>query len=277
MATVNDKMTAIADAFRRKINRNIKLNLDDMAIAVDNVYDNGIEAGLEQGTEAGRKAEHSDFWDAFQCNGQRRNYYRAFCNANNVAESLGWNEVTFRPKHDIKATTIAQGFSNLNVNDLDSLLKECGVVLDTSACTTLQQAFNGSKITIFPVLHLKAVTNAEAVFSNCKNLHTVRKIIFESGINVSLSGIFAGCSALANIDEVEGSIEHNISFSSSPLTVETMKKIISCLKDYSGTDSEFTYKVTFSSACITALEAEGNTSPNGNTWIDYINDLKWNC
>ena len=55
-----------------------------------------------------------------------------------------------------------------------------------------------------------------------------------------------------------------------------MKSIISALKDYSGTDKEFTYTVTFTSACITALDKEGNNSPNGNTWRNYANDKGWN-
>lgn len=70
----------------------------------------------------------------------------------------------------------------------------------------------------------------------------------------------------------------SLSFSYSPLTVESMKSIITALKDYSGTTSEYTYKITFSSACVTALEAEGATAEyNGEacTWTDLIENKKW--
>jgi hypothetical protein len=55
-----------------------------------------------------------------------------------------------------------------------------------------------------------------------------------------------------------------------------MKSIITHLKNYSGTASEYTYSLTLTSACKTALEAEGTTSPNGNLWTEYVSDLGWN-
>ena len=85
----------------------------------------------------------------------------------------------------------------------------------------------------------------------------------------------SGNSKLENV-VFEGVIPATISFSSCPLTVESMKSVITHLKDYSGTESEYTYTVTFKSTAFSALTAEGTTSPNGNTWAEYIDDLKWN-
>lgn len=225
--------------------------------------------------EAGKKAEYNEFWDAFQSNGKRTNYYRAFANHNSASTALGWNSVTFRPKYDLRPSSAAQGFMYLQVDDLDAHLKECGIVFDSSKCSNLQQAFQSATIIVFPTLHLKDDVNARNIFNLCSKLTTIRKIIFEINTDVSLGSAFNDCSKLANIEEVEGAIVINISFSSSPLTVKSMKNIILHLADYSGTDSEFTYKVIFSSACLTTLEAEGATSPNGNTWVDYIADLGW--
>ena len=296
--SVNEKMTAIADTIRNVTGGTEALTLDDMASGVNNVYDkgykNGVTAGytkgkadgiytgkqqgIAEGIEEGRALEHSDFWDAYQLNGVRTNYYRAFGNHNSSSLSWGWNEVTFRPKYDIKPSAMQQGFVYLDVGDLDALLKECGVVFDTQNCTAFQQAFQNARITVFPTLHLKECTDLGSVFANCPNLHTVRKIIFESGAKISFASLFTNCTRLANIDEIEGSIEHNISFSSSPLTGETMKRIILHLKDYS-TDAPFTYTLTLKDSCKTALQADTETVKfNGEdyTYFELITAKGWN-
>ena len=104
-------------------------------------------------------------------------------------------------------------------------------------------------------------------------LHTI-EVLRSRETTVYSSDAFRNCKGLKNIT-FEGVIGRNISFSYSPLTVKSMKSIITHLKNYAGTDKEGTYKVTFSSACLTALEAEGATSPNGNTWTEYMTDLGW--
>lgn len=299
MATVNEKMTAIANAIRNKSGSTKALTLDDMASGVDEVYQNGFDygntlgytkgksdglydgkqQGIAEGIEQGKKAEHSDFWDAFQSNGERVNYYRAFANHNSASSALGWNETTFRPKYDLRPTGIAQGFMYLSVSDLEEHLNKCGIVLDLQNCTSLQQTFQLATITVFPILHLKKATELGNVFGSCTKLHTVRKIIFESGTTASFSSMFSGCSALKNIDEVEGSIEHNISFSACPLTKETIKRIITHLKDYTDTDSEYKYTITLKTSAFNTLEAEGSTAEYNSvpcTWAELIDNKKWN-
>ena len=44
--------------------------------------------------EAGKQAEYHKFWDNFQQNGTRRNYWGAFTDA-------GWNDETFKPKYPL--------------------------------------------------------------------------------------------------------------------------------------------------------------------------------
>lgn len=238
-----------------------------------------LRTDIDEVYEAGKKAEHSDFWDAFQSNGNRTNYYRAFANHSSVATALGWNSITFRPKYDLKPSSAAQGFMSLDIGDLDAHLKNCGVVFDSSECSNFSQAFQGASITVFPTLHLKDKVNAGTMFNSCGSLTTIRKIIFEINTDASLSSAFNGCSKLANIEVVEGTLPISINFSSSPLSVQSLKNIISCLKDYSGTDSEYTYTVTFKSSAFSALEAEGATAEyNGAacTWAELIDNKKWN-
>jgi hypothetical protein len=86
---------------------------------------------------------------------------------------------------------------------------------------------------------------------------------------------FRGCNNLKNIT-FDGVIGQNISFSDSPLSVESMKNIILHLANYAGTTNEYAYTLTLKSDRWTALESEGATAPGGITWAEYINELGWN-
>ena len=82
------------------------------------------KADYDEVYEAGKKAEYDRFWDAYQENGQPKQYFYAFA-------GIGWTDETFKPKHDI----IFNQASNLNafqycaVTDLVKSLNDCGVVL----------------------------------------------------------------------------------------------------------------------------------------------------
>jgi hypothetical protein len=106
-------------------------------------------------------------------------------------------------------------------------------------------------------------------------LVTIDKIIVKDGT----PGLgFAQDLALTNVT-FEGVIGRNINFSASPLSVESMKSVITHLKDCSGTTSEYTYTVTFKSSAFSVLEAEGATAEyNGVacTWAELIDNKKWN-
>lgn len=73
----------------------------------------------------------------------------------------------------------------------------------------------------------------------------------------------------------EGEIGRSINFSYSPLSVESMKNVIEHLVNYTGTEKELSYTVTFTEACWTKLEAD-STAPNGGTWKEYVASLGWN-
>jgi hypothetical protein len=115
-------------------------------------------------------------------------------------------------------------------------------------------------------------THSQEIFAGDINLRTIEELTVAETTPFSLT--FNRCDALQNIT-IEGVIGRSISFPHSPLSVESMKSIITHLKDYSGTDKEYTYTLTLSSTSKTALEAEGATSPNGNTWLEYLDDIGW--
>lgn len=254
--SVNEKMTAIADNIRSKTGGTEALELDDMASGVNDVYD------------AGKQAEYDVFWDAFQNKGA--GYYGAY-----TFWGEFWNNKNFFPKYDIVIIGgVSATFGTCAVTNLRERINGRGlkIRLGTGA-TSLNQCFSNAKTTELPVFDTSPAKDFSYYCSGASNLVTVTDLNLTNATNTT--SIFASAKKLANITFV-GTIPISISFSSSPLTVESMKNVISHLKNYKGTDKEFTYKVTFSSACITALDAEGNTSPNGNTWREYATDLGWN-
>ena len=148
--------------------------------------------------------------------------------------------------------------------------------IDMSGVTACKGAFSYIYHTAgftIPDYGIPAIDEYDATFtSSCqKKIEIIR---CHKGTTFS-DTVFESCNYLVDVS-FEGEIGQNIKFSSSPLTVECMKHIISNLVNYAGTENEFVHKVTFTSACLAALEAEGNTSPNGNTWLDYMTDLGWN-
>lgn len=223
MATVNEKMTAIADNIRDKTGGTEALTLDDMASGVNEVY------------EAGYNQHESDWWDAYQRQGSSTMYSSAF--ANGI-----FTDELYKPKYPLRGV--------MNNTFSQSLITDVKVPI-LAATSILQMLRWNSKTKRIPELNISETTNVS-------------------------SDPFYQATALTDI-KLTGVLAKSLSFAYSPLSVASMKSIISCLKDYSGTENEFKYTVSFTSACKTALDAEGNTSPNGNTWRQYASDLGWNC
>lgn len=244
---------AIADAIRDKTGGTEALTLDEMASGVNEVY------------EAGKKAEYNEFWDNV---GTRAEYRFA---------GTAWNKKTFRPTKNFVVDRYCFYYHNWqgSAYDLAEHLEELDITMTMGKYARLE-SFRLAWFTRLPELDFSGCSGTfDRVFYGDSVLVTIDKIILPLEGNVtSYNTPFHNCTRLKNIT-FEGVIDRSLSFSDSPLTVESIKSIISCLKDYSGTTSEFTCKVTFSSACKEALEAEGATSPNGNLWSEYVTDLGW--
>lgn len=229
--------------------------------------------------EAGKKERDAEWWNTYLTpmkNGSPNNYLFA---------GSAWNSNTFYPNQDIVITNNAASLFNRfswNISpalDVAKRLEECGVslVIDCSQASAVSDMFYYAWITRVPTLKLNGTkyTSLASMFQNSKIVTIDELIIRDDGAN-TFSSAFTGCTALKNVT-FTGVIGRSISLSECPLSVASMKSIISALKDYSGTENEGTYSVTFSSACRTALDAEGKTSPHGNTWREYTSDLGWNC
>jgi hypothetical protein len=174
--SVDSKMTAIADAIREKTGKTEKLNLDDMAAGVGEVYNAGFEAGQNSGggggdTEAaynegfadGKQAEYDAFWDEFQKDpnypdGNRGHYSYAFAYG-------GWNDKNYNPKYPIEYSS-ANGISNMftwntKVKDTKVPIKFYG---------NGGNAFANSSIKRIPKLIFSGATNVSNMFLGCTKL-----------------------------------------------------------------------------------------------------------
>lgn len=221
---------------------------------------------------------YDTFWDWYQSNnnsqfGLRTDYRYAFYGA-------GWKEATFKPKYDIKPIMADYMFTSSLIRvDLVEVLENLGIVLDFANCANFAWAFYGSQFSRIGVVDMSKVSsanNANNVFrmnTGQSQLHTIDKLIVSSAYPIGTNS-FVACSKLENIT-IDGSITGNFTISDAPLTVDSMKSIITHLKDYSGTSKEFSYSVKFSSACWTTLEAD-STAPDGGTWNNYVQALGWN-
>lgn len=219
------------------------------------VYDAGYNKGKAEG------GGNAEIWDSYLKNG-------TITNCDYIFAGIGWNDAIFNPPHRIAPKTAYRMFIATGITDISK------ADIDFSNCTNLNDFASGStalqKVGVIDIS--KASAGVNWLLGNCKNVHTVVKIITSE--TRGYASAFNGMASLVNI-EFEGVIGRSINFQSSPLSVASMKNIISHLKNYHGTDKDLTYTLTFSDACWEALEAD-STAPDGTTWREYIeNILGW--
>lgn len=121
--SVKEKMTAIADAIRKKTGGTDVLNLDGMAEAIPDVY------------EAGQKAECDFFWNEYL-----RDPYWVYRFA-----GQGWTPYNFKPNQDIVVSGVATGLFRQNtIRDLNACFGQW--CLDLSNVTGSSYIFAYSNI-----------------------------------------------------------------------------------------------------------------------------------
>lgn len=220
--SINEKMTAIADAIRDKTGGTDALTLDEMAQSIPTVFN------------AGKEAEEKAFWEVFQ---KRTSWQYAFA-------YNGWTDENYNPIYPIRI-----GSTNTNMY-YSSGITDTKVSLDASA-RTLNYTFRDSAIVTIPELIVNESTDINQGFTNA--------------------------TALKNIS-ITGTIGTNFKISWCPLSVDSIKSIITALKDYTGI-SEYNCTLTVKKSAFGTLEAEGATAEyNGVacTWAELIDNKKWN-
>lgn len=252
--TVKELMTALADAFRGRLNTNNKISSQEMPMKVHEVFNSGrdegynsgynigfdegisrsdarYEEGLSEGITQGRKAEYDEFWD---------NYLPT--ETLNAAEyrfaGNGWNDKTFVPKRNIVIVGNAQYlFAASLITNIEKSLQDNGVILDTSRAKRLDYAFFYASCLVIPEISAIGVGTVALTrtFGFARRLHTIRKIVVNE--NVLFDRTFESCDALENIiiEGVIGQDGFNVQWS--PLTHDSLISILTHLKDFSGTDT----------------------------------------
>ena len=121
--------SGIAEAIREKTGSDTTYRPEDMPSGIADVYDAGHEFGWAAGSDHGRidgqMLEYESFWNAFQKNGERTNYWYGFA-------GFGWTKNNLRPYHKIifaennNRNQFASGlFYRCGGNDYDGTPQSC--------------------------------------------------------------------------------------------------------------------------------------------------------
>ena len=266
MSTVNEKLTAIADAIRLYTGKTEALTLDAMedgvhegnqatkdhyftegrlqgyadgyaegeADGLTRGYNNGFtdgqtsgyENGKQDGIEQGKQAEYDAFWDAFQENGNRIDYFAAF---------YYWPDEIFQPKYDIIPTTSAGNmFAKSKIKNLKDVIEKAGIVFDTSKATDVSYMFNGAMdLTEVPLIDATNSKSVGRLFNQCSSLKKA-SVIFPENKITDYTNTFQQCVALEDFTAY-GVIDFPLSLATcSKLTNASVQSIIDCLKDLTG-------------------------------------------
>lgn len=201
--SVNEKMTAIADAIRDKTGGTEPLGLDAMASGVGEVYDKGVTDG--------REAEWRDFWDSYQANDTRTNYDYAF---------YMWPDEAFKPKYSFtkdKTCSYNYAFYQSTITDLSKhAFKSQAMNYAWFGCSQLEK--------IGTIINTGSTFTA--TFNGCNSLHTIGTIACTS--YCTFSSTFGGC---YNLQEIKfgGQIGRSIDFSDCPLSADSVASLFSRL------------------------------------------------
>ena len=228
----------------------------------------GYNAGYTEGETAGKQAEGLAYWKAITNNGARSNWDQAFAYSN-------YSDIEF-PK-PVVMTGSAQRVFRLYAGDKLPRKKDIDMTGVTNVTAAFSFIYGGGRSVTIPDYGIPALDLYSTVYDGAQAVETIEIIRCHEGTNFG-SAPFANCNKLTNVT-FEGVIGTNLVMSACPLSAASLKNIITCLKDYAGTDSEYTYTLTLKSSAFSALEAEGATAEyNGTacTWRELIDNKKWN-
>lgn len=190
-----------------------------------------FDAGYEKGKSEVGYNWYDTFWDAYQQNGERKDYMQAF-------RGVGWRGTTFKPKYNMTVTSgnyflYAAGIAS---DPIDLIaLEESGLIIDFSKCISgLEAAFSQSNSlkTVGTVDLSSFKGKLNSTYSTSRNLQKIKLMKVTEGLT-TYQTVFNNCTSLTEI-EFDGVIAASIDFASSPLN---KKSIISIIEHLSGTAS----------------------------------------
>ena len=243
---LGDFLKGIANKFRSKLGTADTINPQNFEDKIDAVYD-----------AAAQKA-YDDFWDAFQENGSRTDYFAAF-------SGKAWTDSIFKPKYDI-VVDVANTYSGTafefmhqnKLTDVIKLLNDQNVSIsfknigDTK--NIIRLLYDCSEMTTFPILDFRSVTSGKLDWIHVAamgKLHTIGKFYFPETTDVTLaSGFMNSIRNLKNITFCN-TCKTTVWFKDNPLSADSVKSLLDHL-DTADSDSERT--VTIKTASKTAYD-----------------------
>ena len=170
---------------------------NEIAKKIGAVKQKGYEEGFAAGKESGGGGGGGDmdaFWESYQANGTRNNYAYAFSYS-------GWNDDTFYPKYDMKAGGYWGGiFTYSKITNIRKRLEDCGVSIDTSKGTTLENFYAyASDLVEAPLLDLEKCTSAKNLCRDCSKL--IKAPLKNISAVSQWATAFDGCTALTDIGQ----------------------------------------------------------------------------
>lgn len=252
-------LSNISDSIRSKLGITDVINAQKFPDKIEEVYNKGSADGWKE------------FQNALTGNGERKSYYRAFYEAD-------FTKKRFDPI--IYPTNIGYAFLRYKGKEMPSGFDCSKAEYDetTTDHSIIPVLFAGHCLNLehFPDMGIKPCGNISSMFIECTNLKTI-EILRVLDITTYPS-TFSYCKSLEYI-RFEGTIGTSISFSYSPLDVESMKDIITHLKNYTGTENEGTYTLTLKDECKTILQEDTQTVELGGevyTYFELIAAKGWN-
>ena len=169
--SIADKLTTIAENQQRvydagyavadrhgQITANLRYQ-EGLEEGYQNGYQNGIVDGESLGISQGELNAYNDFWDTYQQNGNRRNYFCGF-------GGVGWTDKHFKPKYPIIATAADYMFYSADVTDINVPIR-----LEVNS---FQQAFRSSTVKNVQEIILTKPTHTGSWFSYCNTIEEIR-------------------------------------------------------------------------------------------------------
>lgn len=181
--------------------------------------------------EAGKNATYSEFWGAYQQQGDRQDYRCAFCGSH-------WDDSLFYPYYDIRPVgSAASMFEGCAISNIMYSLYDMGVTLDTSQCTNLSRAFADCKsLCDIPAIDACNATDPQALshlFSGSDCLYRISITLRDDG-SQDVSTMLTDCTALEDLS-IYGCIGSDFNAHwCTELYPASLVNILNVLADYSG-------------------------------------------
>lgn len=242
---------------RRTTLSNIASSIRSKTLGTELIDPENMDNAINQVYEAGKIPAYENCWEAIQKGGTLTDFTHAYENY--------YNDENFRPIYDISPTNASYMFQSTNITDLKGILERQGVTLDYSNCTNFQSMCMGAKITRFPVLSAVSAFALVYVFGYCGDLISIDAIVLKDDGSTTFNNTFVGCFKLEEIYSITGIIGNNIDLQYSPLSHDTIARIISHLSDTATSKT-----LTLSKAAVNKAFETGASSNDGSTSPEWL-------